>query len=99
MKNHVIHARVDQNTFGEIQSLKEALGLTKTTEVISFALHKLFAEQKKVHAQKSPFELMEQAGLIGCIDDNSLSSSRDFIKKTMAESIENKLSNRGRNGF
>ncbi|MEI6789950.1 MAG: hypothetical protein WCK42_02080 [Myxococcaceae bacterium] len=95
MKNHVVHARIDQDTFGEIQSLKETLGLSKTTEVISLALHRLFAENKKINTQKSPFELMEEAGLIGCIDSKFIDSSRDSIKQNMLSAVEEKIKSRG----
>ena len=65
MKNRTIQARIEDKAYEELEFLKKDLGMKETTQVISFALHHLFTERKKTRENKSPFEAMEELGLIG----------------------------------
>jgi hypothetical protein len=55
MKSKTIHARIEDQTFEELEYPKKDLGMPETTQVISFA------------SRNSPFEMLEEMGMIGTL--------------------------------
>ena len=52
MKHALIQARVSKETLSEIEYLKNSLGLSKVTEIVTYALHFLAKEQRTHVAKK-----------------------------------------------
>ncbi len=89
MKAATIHARVPDEALQEIEFLKADLGLKNTTDVVLFALHQVASERMQNRPQKSPIELMEDLGLVGCIKDAPANLSQDY-KAVFLEGIRKK---------
>ena len=89
MRNRTIQARISDSTDREIEFLKEALGVRQVTEVITLSIHRMALEQKKAKSKQTPFEAMEELGLIGCIEDSDPSLSQNY-KSILLESLKAK---------
>ena len=90
MKKRTIQARIEDKTHEELEYLKKDLGMPETTQVLSFALHYLFRERKKKRSKNSPFEFMEELGLIGSIQ--SRVDLSDNYKEAIGKSLRKKHS-------
>lgn len=88
MKTKLVTARFDEDVFTEIAFLRNKLQARTTTEVITEAIHFLYNDMIQKEKKKSPFELLEELGLIGCMDDKPNLSS-DY-KKNLSTSLEKK---------
>lgn len=89
MKEKVITARIDNDVVYQIQYLKNRLGLKNTTSVLVEAIHHLYAQAQIPNPD--PFEGLEKAGLIGCIEGKGDSSTT--YKETVMQYLEDKYSN------
>ena len=78
MRNRTIQARISEDTDQEITFLKETLGLEKVTEIITLSIHRLALEHQQNQNKQSPFEVLEELGLIGCIKNADVSLSQNY---------------------
>lgn len=90
MKSRTIQARIEDQTYEELEFLKKDLGMHETTQVVSFALHQLFKERKRNRAKKTPFEMMEELGLLGAVQGPSKLS--ETYKEKLKSSLQSKYS-------
>lgn len=88
MKGKVITAREGEEVDFQIQYLKAQLATSSTTKVLTEAIHQLYKSFKDKEAQKSPFEMLEELNLIGCIEGNK-NLSREY-KKELYQSLSKK---------
>ncbi len=87
VKQAVIHARISEETQSEIALLKRELKLSHVSSVITFAIHKLAQETSNTNTI-SPFDMIEEMGLIGSIEE-APNLSRDY-KKQLSSSLRSK---------
>lgn len=80
MKTKTITARMDEQVIFQIEYLKDQLGASSTTRVLTEAVHLLYSSVKDKKVQKSPFELLEELNLIGCCEGEK-NLSRDYKKE------------------
>jgi len=86
MKQALIQARVSKETLSEIEYLKIALGFSKVTDIVTYALHHLAEEQREQAAKKSPYELLEEMEALGSIEaPKDLSANyKTIVTKSLA---------------
>jgi len=77
MKTKMISARVDKELELQIEYLKSSLGVQTMTQVLTEAIHHLYYDSKAKAVRKTPFELLEELQLIGCLEDEK-SLSTDY---------------------
>lgn len=92
MRTKVITARIDDQASFQIEFLKRHLHLPHTTQVLLRAISSLYGAVKEKEAQKTPFELLEELELIGCLEgEKDLSQN---YKKVLSESLQAKHSSK-----
>jgi len=67
MKKKSISARIGKETVQEIDSLVEELDLNQT-DLLVYAISLLYKSVQKQKEESSPFDLLEDLGLIGCFE-------------------------------
>lgn len=92
MRNRTIQARVSEDTDQEILFLQDALGIKHVTDIITLSIHRLALEHKQEKAKQSPFEALEELGLIGCIKNANPSLSKNY-KSVLSKSLKAKHAN------
>lgn len=78
MRNRTIQARISENTDREILFLKETLGINQVTEIITLSIHALAQEYRQQKSKQTPFEALEELGLLGCIENADPSLSENY---------------------
>ncbi|MEI6790178.1 MAG: hypothetical protein WCK42_03240 [Myxococcaceae bacterium] len=92
MRNRTIQARISEDTDHEIQFLKETLGIGRVTEIITLSIHRLALEHQQNKAKQSPFEALEELGLIGCIQNADPLLSQNY-KSIISTNLKTKHAN------
>lgn len=92
MRNRTIQARVSEDTDQEIAFLQDALGIRRVTDIITLSIHRLALEHRQEKAKQSPFEALEELGLIGCIDNADASLSQNY-KSVLSKGLKAKHGN------
>lgn len=69
MRDRTIQARISKDTDREIVFLKEILGIQRVTEIITLSIHRLALEYQQNQARQSPFEVLEELGVIGSVEN------------------------------
>lgn len=91
-----INARLDEQTANDLQYLRDVMGGKSITEVLKESLQQL-AEDYRVRARaKYQRKLLEESGLIGCIQDGPGDLSVNY-KKYVAEYLDEKYPESPRN--
>ena len=62
--------------------------MTSTTSVLKEAVHRFYNDFKQKETQKTPYELLEELNLVGCINGGK-NLSRDY-KKELSQSLTKK---------
>ncbi|MEI6806817.1 MAG: hypothetical protein WCK49_09990 [Myxococcaceae bacterium] len=78
MRNKTIQARISETTDKEITFLKETLGVNQITEIITLSIHALAQEYRQEKSRQTPFEAIEELGLIGSIEQADPSLSENY---------------------
>jgi hypothetical protein len=68
MSKKIISARLDEKTIWELEFLRSSMGNKKTTEVLTDAIHHLYASQSQKQQKRSAFDFLREAGFIGAIE-------------------------------
>jgi len=78
MRNRSIQARISEDTDQEIAFLQNVLGIERVTDIITLSIHRLAEEHQQKKAKQSPFEALEELGLIGRIENADPSLSQNY---------------------
>ena len=89
MRNRTIQARISETTDQEIEFLKGTLGIDQVTQIITLSIHRLALEHQQQKSKQTPFEAMEELGLIACIDHADPSLSQNY-KSVLIEGLKAK---------
>ena len=89
MSKRIISARLDEKAVSELQFLKSSMGDIKTTEVLTEAIHFLYASQRQKQKKKSAFDFLKESGFIGAIEGKENDSVE--YKKYVTERVRKKL--------
>lgn len=95
MKTKIVTARMEEEVFHQIEYLKNQLGTNSTTGILKEAVHNLYNSFKKKEIRKSPFELLDELNLIGCIQGKKDLSVN--YKKEITKSLVKKHQKRKKN--
>lgn len=90
MKAKLITARIDEQVFAQIEYLKRHFGDSNTTSILKEAIRHYYNEIKSKESQKSPFDLLEELNLIGCLEAEE-NLSLDY-KTVLSKSLSKKHS-------
>lgn len=89
MRNRTIQARISETTEREIEYLKDTLGIDQVTPIITLSIHRLALEHQQQKSKQTPFEAMEELGLIGCIDSADPALSQNY-KSVLSKNLKAK---------
>ncbi len=68
MKAKTVTARIDEQMDFQIEYLKRHLKVQSTTQILTEAISTLYSSVKQKEIQKSPFDLLEEFQMIGCLE-------------------------------
>jgi hypothetical protein len=83
-----VSARLNEKTVWELEFLKSSMGVEKTTEILSEAIHYLYTMQSQKQQKRTAFDFLKESGFIGAVEGEE-SDSVDY-KKYVTERTKKK---------